>query len=75
MMLAPGVVAGIFPDAAISSWAMHYMAGILAMGQMRIWVRPKPASLLACLRKIILLASSRPSARKTPKTTSQEAGR
>ena len=58
MMLAPGLVAGIFTsDSALISyttWAMRiYMAGIfasfMALGQAKV------SLLLACLRKIILL--------------------
>ena len=67
MMLAPGVVAGIFTsDAALieyTTWAMRiYMAGILAMGvqiacqqSFMALGQAKVSLLLACLRKIILL--------------------
>ena len=67
MMLAPGVVAGIFTsDGALiqyTTWAMRiYMAGIFAMGfQMACQQsfmalgQAKVSLLLACLRKIILL--------------------
>ena len=67
MMLAPGVVAGIFTsDAALieyTTWAMRiYMAGILAMGvqiacqqSFMALGQAKVSLLLACLRKLILL--------------------
>ena len=67
MMLAPGVVAGIFTSDAVlieyTTWAMRiYMAGILAMGvqiacqqSFMALGQAKVSLLLACLRKIILL--------------------